>query len=53
MRDVDRNTVVWADALCINQQDATEKSVQVRLMGDIYANGMLKSAKESPLLIQH
>jgi hypothetical protein len=53
MRDVDQDTVVWADAICINQQDATEKSVQVRLMGDIYSNGMSKSIKECPLLIQH
>ena len=40
MRNADQNTIVWADALCINQQDVTEKSVQVGLMGDIYAKGM-------------
>jgi hypothetical protein len=27
---------VWADAICINQNDATEKNAQVRKMGDIY-----------------
>jgi hypothetical protein len=27
---------LWADAICINQKDATEKTVQVRLMADIY-----------------
>lgn len=31
-----RDTFVWADALCINQQDIPERSQQVRLMGDIY-----------------
>jgi len=30
---------VWIDALCINQQDAEEKSSQVILMGAIYRNG--------------
>lgn len=52
MRNVDQSTVVWADALCINQQDSTEKSVQVQLMGDIYAKGMLKFIKECLLLMQ-
>lgn len=28
--------LLWADALCINQADAAEKSRQVALMGDIY-----------------
>jgi len=27
---------LWADAICINQVDETEKSIQVRMMGDIY-----------------
>lgn len=27
---------VWADALCINQDDPSEKSVQIQLMGEIY-----------------
>jgi Heterokaryon incompatibility protein (HET) len=30
--------VVWADALCINQEDIDERGKQVRLMGSIYAN---------------
>lgn len=30
--------VVWIDALCINQDDVTERSEQVRLMRSIYAN---------------
>ncbi len=29
--------VLWADAICINQQDTEEKSFQVSLMGDIYS----------------
>ena len=40
MRNVDQGTVVWADAICINQQDAAEKNVQVGVMGDIYSKGM-------------
>lgn len=27
---------LWADAICINQKDAAEKTVQVQLMADIY-----------------
>ena len=27
---------MWADAICINQQDEEEKSIQVRMMRDIY-----------------
>lgn len=40
MRNVDRDTVVWADAICINQQDNAEKDVQVGAMDDIYSKGM-------------
>ncbi|KAL1647158.1 Folylpolyglutamate synthetase [Diplodia intermedia] len=29
---------IWIDAICINQQDKMEKSSQVMIMGDIYAN---------------
>ncbi|KEF61456.1 uncharacterized protein A1O9_03022 [Exophiala aquamarina CBS 119918] len=32
---------VWADALCINQDDAREKSRQIRLMPSIYSNANL------------
>jgi hypothetical protein len=28
--------VLWADAICINQEDTTEKSQQVAIMADIY-----------------
>jgi Heterokaryon incompatibility protein (HET) len=30
--------LVWADAICINQEDVDERSKQVGLMGSIYAN---------------
>ncbi|PKS06077.1 hypothetical protein jhhlp_007911 [Lomentospora prolificans] len=36
VRHVDRDVVVWADAICINQQDVVEKGTQVNMMGDIY-----------------
>lgn len=29
---------VWVDAICINQNDTAERSSQVTMMGDIYAN---------------
>ncbi|KAL5603814.1 hypothetical protein FOVSG1_006564 [Fusarium oxysporum f. sp. vasinfectum] len=29
--------LVWADALCINQNDTAERASQVRLMGEIYS----------------
>lgn len=32
-----RTAWVWADALCINQDDIAERESQVRLMGDIYS----------------
>ncbi|KAI9711034.1 MAG: hypothetical protein M1820_002472 [Bogoriella megaspora] len=36
LRFMDRERVLWIDALCINQADANEKSKQVGLMGKIY-----------------
>ena len=36
--DVER--VMWIDALCINQEDFSERSQQVTLMGDIYRNAI-------------
>jgi hypothetical protein len=30
-------TVLWVDAICINQDDANERAAQVQLMGDIYS----------------
>lgn len=37
IRGRDRPKNMWIDAICINQNDNEEKSVQVLLMGDIYA----------------
>ncbi|KAL1857560.1 hypothetical protein Daus18300_010318 [Diaporthe australafricana] len=36
LRLLDRPRMLWVDAVCINQLDHEEKSVQVRLMRDIY-----------------
>lgn len=35
-----RQEYVWADALCINQQDIAERSRQVSLMSDIYSRAI-------------
>ncbi|KAH7401032.1 heterokaryon incompatibility protein-domain-containing protein [Phaeosphaeria sp. MPI-PUGE-AT-0046c] len=32
------NITIWVDAVCINQTDDEEKSIQVQRMGDIFAN---------------
>jgi hypothetical protein len=37
MRDKEQLFRVWADALCINQQDDEEKNQQVGMMGRTYA----------------
>jgi hypothetical protein len=36
VRLTDRSRTIWADSVCINQQDREEKSHQVALMGEIY-----------------
>jgi hypothetical protein len=36
----DKNLWIWADAVCINQGDATEKALQFRRMFDIYKHAM-------------
>ncbi|CAD6446898.1 9d3d13e4-6aac-4073-bae1-552b574167e2 [Sclerotinia trifoliorum] len=36
MRDTQKDMMIWADGICINQSDTEEKSKQVRLMGNIY-----------------
>jgi hypothetical protein len=37
LRHEDKERVIWADAICINQQDLEERSNQVKQMGTIYA----------------
>lgn len=36
-----RSPWIWADALCINQDDTAERESQVRMMGDIYATASI------------
>ncbi|CAI9637473.1 unnamed protein product [Alternaria burnsii] len=36
LRNAEQDLVLWVDAVCINQSDATEKSHQVAFMGKIY-----------------
>lgn len=36
LRYADRPRTIWVDAICINQNDDTEKSTQVSIMGDIF-----------------
>ncbi|KAI4282890.1 MAG: hypothetical protein L6R38_002584 [Xanthoria sp. 2 TBL-2021] len=36
LRNPQESRIIWADAICINQQDDDEKTHQVRLMRDIY-----------------
>jgi hypothetical protein len=41
LRDISQmagKVVIWADALCINQTDLSERAAQVRLMGNVYRN---------------
>ncbi|KAK1980903.1 heterokaryon incompatibility protein-domain-containing protein [Colletotrichum cereale] len=37
VRHPSKPLLVWADAVCINQQDNREKSAQVKMMGKIYS----------------
>lgn len=37
LRYENEERVIWADAVCINQQDLGERSIQVALMGEIYS----------------
>lgn len=36
LRFEDHDLLLWADSICINQQDAIEKTAQVQMMRDIY-----------------
>ncbi|KAF5627008.1 heterokaryon incompatibility (het-6OR allele) [Fusarium sp. NRRL 52700] len=37
LRKSDTNRVIWADAVCINQEDVKERGQQVALMGQIFS----------------
>ncbi|KAF2647182.1 hypothetical protein K491DRAFT_763823 [Lophiostoma macrostomum CBS 122681] len=37
LRKPDQSLLLWADAICINQKNVTEKSHQVSMMGEIYS----------------
>ena len=37
VRDRKESVAIWTDAICINQRDLTERSVQVERMGEVYA----------------
>ena len=41
MRSTRADVLLWADALCIDQANDTEKTNQVRMMGDIYSQAQL------------
>lgn len=36
IRDVNKVLTIWVDAMCINQDDISERNQQVRIMGEIY-----------------
>ena len=40
LRDEQRSLLLWADGICINQEDDSEKAAQVGLMGRIYAGAL-------------
>ena len=40
-RQSDKDLLLWIDSLCINQDDAQEKSVQVGMMHQIYENSQV------------
>lgn len=38
LRQTDRPSTLWVDSICINQDNAAERSQQVRMMGEIYSS---------------
>ncbi|KAI1346384.1 HET-domain-containing protein [Xylaria sp. FL0043] len=59
LRDTATPRIVWIDAICLNQNDMSEKSSQVRIMGDIYAAArqtiifLGEQTDDSQILFQH
>lgn len=58
LRDYIPGELIWVDALCIDQLNATERSSQVNMMGDIYESSVETiswlgaEADESPLAME-
>ncbi|KAI1200701.1 HET-domain-containing protein [Nemania serpens] len=48
-RESDPGAYIWADSVCINQQDDEEKSLVVQHMGEIFANARLVYAWLGPI----
>lgn len=48
VQEEDRVILLWADALCINQEDDLEKSAQVQQMGSIYSAALFVLAWLGP-----
>ncbi|KAH0561998.1 hypothetical protein GP486_003299 [Trichoglossum hirsutum] len=40
IRFEENSTVIWADSICINQDDNQEKAIQIRLMRDIFERAL-------------
>ena len=40
LRNPNHSRFIWADAVCINEQDMTERAYQVSIMGDIYRSAI-------------
>jgi hypothetical protein len=58
LQEEDKTDIFWIDALCIDQNNSNEKSIQVRRMGNIFASAALvvawlgSAADESDLVLQ-
>ncbi|KAH6838985.1 heterokaryon incompatibility, partial [Alternaria alternata] len=41
LQEKDKTITFWIDAICIDQSNSNEKSVQVQRMGDIFASAVV------------
>jgi hypothetical protein len=48
LQEEDKTIIFWIDAVCINQNDSNEKSIQVQRMGNIFASAVLVIAWIGP-----
>jgi hypothetical protein len=48
LQEEDKTIIFWIDAVCINQNDSNEKSIQVQRMGSIFASAVLVIAWIGP-----